>query len=358
MTNHMWKAWFLLGAILLSGSVANAQRRASVTSSLPSGTPIVVRVNEHLSSETARAGDTFSASLAQPLVVNGRTLLSQGTAVTGRVISAQKSGRLSGPGVLELRLVSLGSANISTRSFVIKGASHTKSNVTKIGGSTVAGTVIGAIVGGEKGAAIGAGVGAGAGTAAAAATGKKPATVEAEAVLEFLIGDSPVLTSSAPIYSDREPSDRGNDSRAERFRHADDKDQDDDHDRDTDSRSWDSERYDHTVLANMTKLSCADVSMDMSLRACLRGYKRSWHGAGRCLPDKPGGCVDCRDPVRRGCNHFLAMSSALSTATASSWSPAVAAFSTSSSSKTYESLPPVRFGGKIYAVPCIDHVLF
>jgi len=264
MTNHMWKAWFLLGAILLSGSVANAQRRASVTSSLPSGTPIVVRVNEHLSSETARAGDTFSASLAQPLVVNGRTLLSQGTAVTGRVISAQKSGRLSGPGVLELRLVSLGSANISTRSFVIKGASHTKSNVTKIGGSTVAGTVIGAIVGGEKGAAIGAGVGAGAGTAAAAATGKKPATVEAEAVLEFLIGDSPVLTSSAPIYSDREPSDRGNDSRAERFRHADDKDQDDDHDRDTDSRSWDSERYDQYRFGEHDQAV---------LRGCLDGYE-------------------------------------------------------------------------------------
>jgi len=264
MTNHPWKASFALFGILLSSSFMNAQRRASIPSSLPSGTPIIVRVNENLSSETAHAGDNFTGSLAQPVVVNGRTQFSRGTAVTGRVISAQKSGRLSDPGVLELRLVSLGSTKISSQPFVVKGASHTKNNVAKIGGSTAAGTVIGAIVGGGKGAAIGAGVGAGAGTATAAATGKKPATVEAEAVLEFLIGDSPVLRSAEPAYTDREPYDRGNGPRWERSRHSDeDEDEDDDHDHDRGNRGWDSQRYDQYRFSEHDQ----DI-----LRGCLDGY--------------------------------------------------------------------------------------
>jgi hypothetical protein len=66
---------------------------------------------------------------------------------------------------------------------VIKGQSHAKSNVAKIGGTTALGAIIGAMAGGGKGAAIGAGVGAAAGTAGAAATGKKAAVVESEEVL-------------------------------------------------------------------------------------------------------------------------------------------------------------------------------
>jgi hypothetical protein len=78
------------------------------------------------------------------------------------------------------------------RTIVIKGESHTKSNVTKIGGGTAVGALIGAIAGGGKGAAIGAGVGAAAGTGVAAGTGKKPASVEPETVLAWVAeGASP-----------------------------------------------------------------------------------------------------------------------------------------------------------------------
>jgi len=264
MTNQMWKASFAVGVILLSSCLVNAQRRTSASASLPAGTPVVVRINEHLSSETAHAGDTFTGSLAQPLVVNGQTQFSQGTAVTGRVISAKKSGRLSDPGVLQLRLVSVGSTNISSQPFMIKGPSHTKSNAAKIGGSTAAGTVIGAIAGGGKGAAIGAGVGAGLGTATAAATGTKPATVEAEAVLEFLIGEPAVLRSSEPAYNGREPDDRGNYARWERSRHGEDDDEDEDDDHDHGNRGWDSERYE--------RYSFSERDYDI-LRVCLTNYE-------------------------------------------------------------------------------------
>ena len=80
---------------------------------------------------------------------------------------------------------------IAADPFVIKGESHTKSNVTKIGGGAGLGALIGAIAGGGKGAAIGAGVGAAAGTGVAAGTGKKPAEVESEAVLTWVAANPP-----------------------------------------------------------------------------------------------------------------------------------------------------------------------
>jgi uncharacterized membrane protein len=74
---------------------------------------------------------------------------------------------------------------ISTSGFHAKGKSHTKSNVTKIGGGAAAGAVIGGLAGGGKGALIGSAVGAGAGTGIAAATGKEEAVVHAETVITF-----------------------------------------------------------------------------------------------------------------------------------------------------------------------------
>jgi hypothetical protein len=90
---------------------------------------------------------------------------------------------------------------VSVRTIVIKGESHTKSNVTKIGGGTAMGALIGAIAGGGKGAAIGAGVGAAAGTGVAAGTGKKPADVEPETVLAWVADRA----SPAALPQAREP---------------------------------------------------------------------------------------------------------------------------------------------------------
>ena len=231
MNNQLAKVSLTLWAILACGSQMEAQRR-SASVSLPAGTLIAVRVNENLSSEKTKAGERFTGALAQPVVVNGRTIFSTNSPVTGQVLEPKESGRLSDSGVLELRLISIGSTPVSSQTFVIKGASHTKNNVTKIGGGTAAGAIIGGIVGGGKGAAIGAGVGAGAGTATAAATGKKPAIVESEAVLMFQSGpvqESPVRWSDNRGYdNDHDRSDYVSRRRS----HHDDDDDDDDDDRD------------------------------------------------------------------------------------------------------------------------------
>jgi hypothetical protein len=92
-------------------------------------------------------------------------------------------------------------ASIHVQPLVIKGESHSKSNVTKIGGGAALGAVIGAIAGGGKGAAIGTLAGGAAGTGAAAATGKKPATVDSEAILTFVTSTASSPTAPLPANS-------------------------------------------------------------------------------------------------------------------------------------------------------------
>ncbi len=170
---------------------------------IPSGTPIKVRMIDKLSSEESQIGDTFHGTLETPIEVNGEVFYPKGADVMGRVTDVHPSGRLSEPGELDLVLVTVSSGRIAmsltAQPLVIKGESHTKSNVGKIGGGTALGAIIGGIAGGGKGAAIGAGVGAAAGTGAAAATGKRAALVESEAVLTFVTTSASSVTTAATI---------------------------------------------------------------------------------------------------------------------------------------------------------------
>ncbi len=154
---------------------------------IPAGTHVTVRLDSAISSGTAHAGDQFTATLTKDVVVNGQTVAKAGSPVQGKVTYARSSGRLSKPGVVTIRLTSIGGSAVRTSPVSRQGQSHTKSNVTKIGGGAAAGAVVGALLGGGKGAAIGAGVGAGAGTGVAAATGKKEAVIPAESALGFTV---------------------------------------------------------------------------------------------------------------------------------------------------------------------------
>jgi len=140
--------------------------------------------------------------------VNGRTLYPKGADVIGRVTDVHPTGRLTEPGELDLVLNTVSSGTVAesihVEPLIIKGESHSKSNVTKIGGGAALGAVIGAIAGGGKGAAIGTLAGGAAGTGAAAATGKKPAIVESEAVLTFVT--STASTPATPPPTSNEPS--------------------------------------------------------------------------------------------------------------------------------------------------------
>ena len=169
--------------LLAVGILAKAQ-------TVPAGTHITVRTDSQINSASAQVGQSFHANLVGDLVVHGETIAKSGAPANGKVTYAKSSGRLHAPGQVTIRLTSIHLANgktlpVATSAFRAQGKSHTKSNVTKIGGGAGAGALIGGLAGGGKGALIGTAVGAGAGTGVAAATGKQEAVIHAERAITF-----------------------------------------------------------------------------------------------------------------------------------------------------------------------------
>jgi hypothetical protein len=161
----------------------------------PRGATLRIRVEEPLNTLRNRTGDAFRATLASPVLVDGRTVIPAGTRFTGRVTDASPSGRLEGRAILGLEMESFElegkSYHIQTNSLRRLGAPHKTRDIGFIAGGSGLAAVIGALAGGGKGAAVGALAGAGAGTAAAAATGKQDIGLPAESVVTFSL-EAPV----------------------------------------------------------------------------------------------------------------------------------------------------------------------
>jgi hypothetical protein len=142
---------------------------------LPAGAPVTIRLAETISTEHAVSGDTFQATLADPLVVDGLIVAERGARVTGRIADARRAGRMSGVSSLELRLLDVTTADgqriaVSCDPWFKRG--------DKIGGGAVLGTIIGAIAGEGAGAAIGA----------------KPVTIPSETVIRFRLASRVTIT--------------------------------------------------------------------------------------------------------------------------------------------------------------------
>ena len=198
-TSFAWIARFTLAALLLTGIVAQAgQKRQSV--SLPSGTQVQVRLADQLDTGETPAGQTFSGTIAEPVVANGKTVLARGATVQGRVADVVSSGRLKRPASITLELTSVRTAPLQ-----IDGKSHLLRNAALIGGGAGAGALIGGVTGGKKGALVGAAIGAGAGTATAFITGKKEIVLPPEVVLTFVAGSGGAAPAPAATPATAQP---------------------------------------------------------------------------------------------------------------------------------------------------------
>ncbi|HEY0005517.1 MAG TPA: hypothetical protein VGB17_11960 [Pyrinomonadaceae bacterium] len=148
-------------------------------------TVLRVRMNQQISSETARVGDRFTTTVVDPVYAGGVEVIPAGSTITGRVTSVNRASRKSKAGTLGVSFVSLqlptgmtraingsltdaGSESVSNdNEGQVSGRSATKRNAVFIGGGAATGALIGAIAGGGKGAGIGAIVGGGLGAAGA-----------------------------------------------------------------------------------------------------------------------------------------------------------------------------------------------
>jgi hypothetical protein len=137
----------------------------------------------------AQAGEPFSGTVVNPIVVDGNTVVPAGSGAEGVVVRAHKRGHFKGSSVLQLTLTSL---NVNGQHYRIDTGSLTRTKKGKgkrtagfIGGGSGLGMLIGGVATGGVGLLVGGLAGAGAGTGVAAFTGNKDITIPAESVLNF-----------------------------------------------------------------------------------------------------------------------------------------------------------------------------
>jgi len=145
------------------------------------GTTIRSRMNGTLTSKTAKVGNTFTASVTEPVYsTNGVVVIPVGSTVTGRVDSVKPAGKEGKPGEIDVSFTQVRLPNGKVRSINgsltdLEGKTSSDNEGTAsgkkmgnrklifIGGGGAGGAVLGAAIGGGKGALIGGLIGAGGG---------------------------------------------------------------------------------------------------------------------------------------------------------------------------------------------------
>jgi len=132
---------------------------------VPMGTELDVRLEQMLSSNTARVEDRFEATTVVDLRENDRVVIPAGSRVRGVITAVRNAGRVERKGELQL---SFDQITINSRNFPIRGtvtealeAGGYRGDAEKIGAGAAVGAVIGGILGGVKGAITGILIGGG-----------------------------------------------------------------------------------------------------------------------------------------------------------------------------------------------------
>jgi hypothetical protein len=160
------------------------------TLTIPAGTVVSVRINEYLSSDRNQVGDRVTATLQQPVVVNGYVVARRGQMLVGQVEAAEKAGRIKGTSQLGIELTDMTMADgqsrpILTELWKASGGTTHGADAATIGGTTALGAAIGSVADWGRGAAIGAGAGAAAGIGAVLLTRGRPTVIPPETWLTF-----------------------------------------------------------------------------------------------------------------------------------------------------------------------------
>ena len=168
----------------------SADPDANIVTSVPDvpgqlnvGTPLRARLQNPLSTQETKVGDTFLAELVQPVTQHGVVLIPVGAQIRGRISAVHGGRRLTGRASIRLQpefvtfpdgtshriyaqlidLDNFADAHVNSEGTVV-GTDHPKATLAAIGLGTAGATAAGAVVGGPVGAGVGAAIGIGAGT--------------------------------------------------------------------------------------------------------------------------------------------------------------------------------------------------
>ena len=160
---------------------------------IPAGTELDVRLEEALSSETAKVEDRFSATTIADLYNGDTVLVPSGSVLRGIVTSATNAGRLERTGKLTL---AFDRVTVHGQAYPIHGtvtqalqSGGYRQDAKKIGTGAGVGAILGGILGGFRGAITGILIGGG---GVIAATEGKDVILPAGTVLRVRL-DSPIV---------------------------------------------------------------------------------------------------------------------------------------------------------------------
>jgi hypothetical protein len=165
---------------------------------IAAGTNLTIRINQHISVKTSRAGDRFDGEVVEPVVGdNDRVVIPRGSPVMGVVVASHRRGHFKGSSILELRLTYLTLNGtryaLDTRDLTQTKKGKGKRSAAFIGGGTGLGMLVGGVASGGVGLLVGGLVGAGGGTALGGLTGNRDIEIPAESIVRFKLADNLVV---------------------------------------------------------------------------------------------------------------------------------------------------------------------
>jgi len=182
---------------------------------IPVGQVINVKINQTISSETARVGDQFTTVTTIPVYAGGVEVIPAGSTIVGRVTSVMRAQRKNKAGTIGVSFVSVRLPSGITRAIngsltdavdtstaksdnesQVSGRSTARRNVVFIGGGAAAGAIIGAIAGGGTGAGVGTLIGGGLGAAGAYFSKGKEAVVKSGTEFGVVLNRSVALPAA------------------------------------------------------------------------------------------------------------------------------------------------------------------
>jgi hypothetical protein len=191
------------------------QQTAPNYHTIPVGQVINVKINQTISSETARVGDQFTTVTTIPVYAGGVEVIPAGSTIVGRVTSVMRAQRKNKAGTIGVSFVSVRLPSGITRAIngsltdvvdtstaksdnesQVSGRSTARRNVVFIGGGAAAGAIIGAIAGGGTGAGVGTLIGGGLGAAGAYFSKGKEAVVKSGTEFGVVLNRSVALPAA------------------------------------------------------------------------------------------------------------------------------------------------------------------
>ena len=171
-------------------------RPADVT--IAAGTNLTIRINQHISVKSSRAGDRFDGEVVEPVLQdNNNVVIPKGTPVSGVVVEAHRRGHFKGRSILELRLTYLTLNGtryaLDTRDLTRTKKGKGKRSAAFIGGGAGLGMLVGGVATGGVGLLVGGLVGGGGGAALGGLTGNRDIEIPAESIVRFKLADNLVV---------------------------------------------------------------------------------------------------------------------------------------------------------------------